>query len=126
MTGADLGRASLPPRVGAAWAFVSLVPGAQEGCGTQRGKEGGLFRETGTRPAREGSGKGRAMGLQETSGQCGVRMALMGKAWNILLWGHMFLAVEVIHVDVGLILGGWGWWQCGDTNGESWHVSDLC
>ena len=108
MTGADLGRASLPPRVGATWAFVSLVPGAQEGCGTHRGKEGGLFRERGTRPAWEGPGKGGAVGLQEMSGQCGVRMALMGKAWNSLLWGHVFLAVEVIHVDAGLILVGGG------------------
>ena len=108
MTGADLGRASLPPHVGATWAFVSLVPGAQEGCGTHRGKEGGLSRERGTRPAWEGPGKGGAVGLREMSGQCGVRMALMGKAWNSLLWGHVFLAVEVIHVDAGLILVGGG------------------
>ena len=77
-----------------------------------------MFLEKGTRQARGGAGKGRAVGHRgDRSGWCRLRLAQVGKARNTLLRGQVFLAAQVIRVNAGLILGRW--WQCSNTNRDS-------
>lgn len=70
------------------------------------------------RQAWGGAGKGRAVGHRgDSSSWCCLRLAQVGKAQSTLLRGQVFLAAQVIRVDVALILGRW--WQWSNTDRDS-------